>query len=168
MKYRVRVTSGKYKNAELKSPRNRATHPMSERARTGLFNMLGDLTGKTVLDLYAGTGALGLESLSRGAERATFVEVDPQVARVLKDNLKNAGVEEVYEVYVNDVKRIGLKPEYDVIFVDPPYVHFNEKTVLKMRKFLKPGGIFVVSSPKEIELGGKTATFAGCRITILP
>ena len=72
----MRIISGKYKNRELKSPKSSATHPMSERARLSIFNMLGDISGKTVLDLFAGTGSLGLEALSRGAASATFVEKD--------------------------------------------------------------------------------------------
>ena len=166
MRYTVRVISGKYKGRELKSPKNAATHPMSDRAKNAMFNMLGSVEGKTVLDLFAGTGALGLEALSRGAKSATFVERNPQVARVLKDNIKNAGVTEPYEVFTTDAYRVALKPEYDIIFIDPPYIRFNLK-VLKMKKYLKPGGILVVSSPKEIELGERTATFAKCRITIL-
>ena len=163
----VRITSGKYKDKPLHSPGTLATHPMSARARLGLFNMLGSVEGLKVLDLYAGTGALGLEALSRGAASATFVEIQPQTAHLLKNNLRTAGVTEPFVVYTADAQRVVLKPEYDLIFVDPPYPAFNAKKVLKFKKYLKPGGRLVVSSPKEIELGEKTATYARCRITVL-
>ena len=101
--------------------------PTSERVREALFNSLGSLDavdGATVLDLFAGTGALGIEALSRGAASATFVDADVQAVRAIKDNLKVTGLGERARVVHADVFRFLADPPsepVDVAFADPPY-----------------------------------------------
>jgi 16S rRNA (guanine966-N2)-methyltransferase len=101
--------------------------PVSDRVREGLFSSLGDrLEGARVLDLYAGTGALGIEALSRGAEHAVFVESSPAAVTAVRDNLARTGLEDRATVHRSDVRRFlereAADPEgFDLVFLDPPY-----------------------------------------------
>jgi 16S rRNA (guanine966-N2)-methyltransferase len=88
----VRVIAGRLGGRRLKAPKGRVTRPTSDRVREGLFAMLGDVREASVLDLFAGTGALGIEALSRGARRAVFVEQDMRAVRALKENLEALGI----------------------------------------------------------------------------
>lgn len=157
----MRIISGKYKNRVLKSPNSDATHPMGERERLAIFNMLGDLSGKTVLDLFAGTGALGIEALSRGASKAVFVENNPKIVRILKENLESI---EGATVLKSDAYKLDLDESFDVIFVDPPYDKFENK-VLDFKKYLKDNGAMVVSSPEPIN--DSSRKYANCFITLV-
>ena len=157
----MRIISGKYKNRELKSPNSTKTHPMGERERLAIFNMLGNLEGKTILDLFAGTGALGLEALSRGAASATFVEKDYKTLECLKDNLKDV---DNYEVIKGDVYKIKLNKKYDIVFIDPPYDAFDRQA-LEFKKLLRENGVLVVSSPQPIDETSRK--YANCYVTLV-
>ena len=157
----MRIISGKYKNRELKSPNSSATHPMSERARLSIFNMLGDISGKTVLDLFAGTGSLGLEALSRGARSCTFVENNSKTLQVLKDNLKNI---ENAQILKSDAYKLELQETFDLIFIDPPYGKFDNN-ISYFSRFLNKNGVMIVSSPEH--LSAKSRSYAGCWVTFL-
>jgi len=123
----MRVIAGSFGGRRLKAPRGRATRPTSDRVREALFAMLGDLEEAAVLDLFAGTGALGIEALSRGAARAMFVERDPAATKVLQGNLASLGLEsptaEVRRMDVLAALRSARAAEetYDLLFIDPPY-----------------------------------------------
>ena len=156
----MRIISGQYKNRELKSPNSSATHPMGERERLAIFNMLGDLSGKTVLDLFAGTGALGLEALSRGAASCTFVENHPKTLQILKQNLQN--IENV-TIVKTDAYKFEPVNKFDLIFIDPPYDQFDDK-ILDFKKFLNKDGLMVISSPKP--LSQTSRKYANCFITL--
>lgn len=123
----TRIVGGTAGGRRLRVPPGRGTRPTSDRAREGLFSALealcGPLTGLRVLDLYAGSGALGLEALSRGAGRAVLVEGDARAARVARDNAAALGLAGV-EVRAEPVERLlQVPPEapYDVVLADPPY-----------------------------------------------
>jgi 16S rRNA (guanine966-N2)-methyltransferase len=117
----VRVVAGEFKGRRLRMPRGAPTRPTADRVREALFSMLGDVTGARVLDLYAGSGALGIEALSRGAVSAVFVERDARAAAAIQANLDTVGAEA--EVSRQDalafVGRDGRS--YDLVFCDPPY-----------------------------------------------
>ncbi len=123
----MRVVAGLAGGRRLKAPAGRRVRPTSERVREALFNSLGSLdavAGATVLDLFAGTGALGIEALSRGASSATFVDADVEAVRAIKDNLAATGLAERARVVHADVFRFlsDAPPEpVDVAFADPPY-----------------------------------------------
>lgn len=157
----MRIISGKYKNKELKSPNTIATHPMGERERIAIFNMLGDITSKNVLDIFAGTGALGLEALSRGAAKAVFVENNSKTLSALRENASD--IENTKIIKANAYKYIPNE-KFDIIFVDPPYDQFDP-TILQHKKHLKKGGIMVVSSPSPLSLNSRK--YANCYITLL-
>jgi 16S rRNA (guanine966-N2)-methyltransferase len=117
----VRVIAGDFKGRRLHTARGTRTRPTADRVREALFSMLGDVSGARVLDLYAGSGALGIEALSRGAESALFVERDEPALAALRRNLEAVGADA--EVRRKDVLGFLARPEgtYDLVFCDPPY-----------------------------------------------
>jgi 16S rRNA (guanine966-N2)-methyltransferase len=117
----VRVIAGKFKGRRLHTARGTGTRPTADKVREALFSMLGDVSGARVLDLYAGSGALGIEALSRGAESAVFVERDQRALAALRRNLEAVGAEP--DVRRQDVLRFLARPEgtFDLVFCDPPY-----------------------------------------------
>ncbi len=123
----MRVIAGRLRGRRLAAPPGRGTRPTSDRVREALFSMLGDVRGASALDLFAGTGALGIEALSRGAARATFVERDREALRALRANLHALGLAGPdAEVRAGDalaaLRTARARGEtYDLVFLDPPY-----------------------------------------------
>lgn len=121
----MRVISGYARGYSLKAPPGRLTRPTADRVREAIFNVIGPaIAGKTFLDLYAGSGAVGIEALSRGAKEVVFVEKNPRVAQVLRSNVKAIGAGEEAKVMVVDAERACRKlhgRQFDIVFVDPPY-----------------------------------------------
>ena len=117
----MRIVAGDFKGRRLRAPRGRRTRPTADRVREALFSLLGDVAGARVLDLYAGSGALGIEALSRGAASAVLVERDPGAAAVIAANL--AALDVRAEVRRQDVMRFLARAEggFDLVFCDPPY-----------------------------------------------
>ncbi len=118
----LRVVAGEHGGRPLKAPPGRSTRPTADRVREALFSILGDIGGKRVLDLYAGSGALGIEALSRGAASATFVESDRGTAAVIRENLEAIG-EEAEVVAADAVPWLAHQSEatFDLVLIDPPY-----------------------------------------------
>jgi 16S rRNA (guanine966-N2)-methyltransferase len=122
----TRIIAGEARGRRLQVPIGDVTRPTSDRAREGLFSSLqslGDVDGARVLDLYAGSGALGLEALSRGAASATFVEDDPSALNAIRDNIAKVGIDGAHVVPMKVEVFLAAEPEarYDVAFLDPPY-----------------------------------------------
>lgn len=123
------MIAGEAKGRRLATPEGSGTRPITDRVKESLFGMLMPwLHDAAVLDLYAGSGAMGIEALSRGARRAVFVERAPEVAAVIEENLRTVGFEEVADVRKADVHALlaaGPGPSdhapYDLVFLDPPY-----------------------------------------------
>ncbi|HEU0025218.1 MAG TPA: 16S rRNA (guanine(966)-N(2))-methyltransferase RsmD [Thermoleophilaceae bacterium] len=118
----MRVVAGEFGGRRLQAPRGRRTRPTADRVREALFSMLGELHGAVVLDLFAGSGALGIEALSRGAESALFVDRDPMAVAAIRRNLDAVGTS-AGVVRRQDALRFlaGCEASFDVVFVDPPY-----------------------------------------------
>lgn len=122
----MRIVAGSAKGTRL-APVPRGVRPLSDRAREGLFASLGDrVVGARVLDLYAGTGALGIEALSRGAEAAVFVERAREAVRTIRENLERARLAERGTVVAAEVRRFLARPDrpgapFDLVLADPPY-----------------------------------------------
>ncbi|HUA75905.1 MAG TPA: 16S rRNA (guanine(966)-N(2))-methyltransferase RsmD [Solirubrobacteraceae bacterium] len=164
----MRVIAGELGGRRLRAPRGRATRPTSDRVREALFSMLGALDGERVLDLFAGSGALGIEALSRGAGRAVFVERDRAALRALDANLRALGLLDGEsaraEVRPGDARGVlgharGLKETYDLLFIDPPYDRAGElgpELSEALAPLLGPAARVVVESdrrtPLELEL----------------
>jgi 16S rRNA (guanine966-N2)-methyltransferase len=118
----MRIVAGSRKGARIFAPRGLDTRPTGDRVREAVFNLVGPVDGATVLDLYAGSGAMGLEALSRGAENAVFVESDREACRTIKRNLDKLGLDSA-QVACSDVLRflVSESRRFDLILVDPPY-----------------------------------------------
>ncbi|HEV7899708.1 MAG TPA: 16S rRNA (guanine(966)-N(2))-methyltransferase RsmD [Planosporangium sp.] len=122
-----RIVSGVLGGRRLATPPGRGTRPTSDRVREALFSALDtmvELSGARVADLYAGSGAVGLEAASRGAAHALLVEADPRAARVARENVAALGMREVARVAAAKVEQVLANPPdepFDVVFADPPY-----------------------------------------------
>jgi 16S rRNA (guanine966-N2)-methyltransferase len=155
----MRVVAGVAGGRRLRAPEGRQVRPTSERVREALFNALGSLDaveGATVLDLFAGTGALGIEALSRGAVSATFVDADPKAVRSVKDNLAATGLAGQARVVQSDVFRFlaGASPAvdpalYDVAFADPPYAFDDWGRLLSVL----PARLAALEARSHVDLG---------------
>jgi 16S rRNA (guanine966-N2)-methyltransferase len=121
----MRVVAGRHRGRTLKAPRGPGTRPTADRVREALFSIVGPVEGLAVLDLYAGSGALAIEALSRGAASATFVESARAAVEAIRANLAATGEEERAEVVTADVvawlRAGGREPVFDLVFCDPPY-----------------------------------------------
>ena len=114
----MRVVAGRFKGRTLHAPRGTSVRPTSDKVRGAIFNVLGDVSGLSVLDLFAGTGALGIEALSRGAADAAFVDTE---TAAVERNLAAVGID--VRVHRRDALRFLAQAEdaYDLVFLDPPY-----------------------------------------------
>lgn len=143
----MRIIAGKFKGKKLKEFSGTSVRPTSDRAREALFNILSfDIAGSTFLDLFAGTGAVGIEAISRGAEKVEFVDKDKQSLEIVKFNLQS--VKQNIEPKFKDAKSyLAQAPlKFDYIFLDPPYA-FNEEgelfNLIKQRQLLNGGGTII-------------------------
>jgi 16S rRNA (guanine966-N2)-methyltransferase len=152
----ARVIAGEAGGRRLAVPPGRDTRPTSDRAREGLFativSLTGSLTGARVLDLYAGSGAVGLEALSRGAKHVLLVESGARAARVIRGNIEAIGLPGA-EVLIDRVERVLARgpggDRYDVVFADPPYALAGQEisamlAALQDRGWLAPGALVIV------------------------
>ena len=146
----MRIITGVAKGRKLVSPDD-GTRPMTGRAREALFSSLSDLVvSARVLDLYAGTGALGLEALSRGASGVTFVESGPAAVSALKKNVASVGLGGRVVVADVAVALEGMIGPYDLVFVDPPYalsLASVEDVLSSLTAKVAPGGTVVLHRP---------------------
>lgn len=121
----MRIVAGEYRGRRLAAPRRAGARPTLDRVREALFSVLGSLEDTRVLDLYAGSGALGIEALSRGAREATFVDSDPAAARVVRENLERLGIEgaRVFRADALSFLRGAARhaERWDLVLCDPPY-----------------------------------------------
>lgn len=149
----MRITAGVHRSRQLVAPKGTSTRPTSDRVREALFSILvarGAVAGRTVLDLYAGTGALGLEALSRGASRVTFVECDRAALACVRRNVENLGETSRVAVVASRAERAvsRLIGPFDLVLCDPPYALVAEaaKTVAEIasRSILAEGAIVVL------------------------
>lgn len=155
----IRLISGRFGGRKIEAPDNTRTHPMSERARNALFNSLGKVVeGAEVLDVFAGTGAVGLEALSRGARHVVFIEKDRLAQKILAKNITLLGVEDQVELIRTTAANwieAASQQEFDLIFADPPYHDPQLSTVSRFFGLLKPGGLMVLSHPGRGEVPTK-------------
>ena len=138
----MRIISGTSKGRKLVTPRSQSLRPTSDRVKESIFNILQDeIVGKVVLDLFAGTGNLGIEALSRGAKKTIFVEKGRQALRLIQRNLTQFGLEERSEILPKDANRaIGILKQkgesFDLILMDPPYQKgLIQKTLMKLNSY---------------------------------
>ncbi len=157
----IRIITGSAKGKKLLSPEGESTRPTSDRIKGAMFSSIQfDIENRRVLDLFAGTGQLGLEALSRGAESCTFVEMDRDVMEIIKKNARATGFFEVCRYAVSDwrnfIRKAAGRDVYDLVFIDPPYAMeccTDAARRLADAKLIIPGAILVLESGEEnIEL----------------
>lgn len=156
----MRVITGKARGVLLKTPEGMQTRPTSDRVKEALFSIVNfDLPGANVLDLFAGTGQLGIEALSRGAKHAVFVDAREDACKIVRENLRRTKLENEAKVvrsdYLDYLRR--CKERYDIILLDPPYAEVFLENALKCITeidILQSGGIIVTERPvgKELSL----------------
>ena len=156
----MRVVAGQLRGRILRAPRGLATRPTTERVREAWFAMLGDVSGARVLDVYAGTGALGIEALSRGAPSGVFVESAKAAVSVLRSNLANLELTERASVIAAPAERaqaaVMRAGPFDLVLSDPPWTAL-ERSVKTLCSILQPtlfgpGARVVIGHPKRYEL----------------
>jgi 16S rRNA (guanine966-N2)-methyltransferase len=156
----MRVVGGKMRSRPIAAPKSQGVRPTSDRSREALFNILihayGDpVTGARVLDLFAGTGALGIEAISRGAAYALFVDEGVEARALLRDNVETLGLGGITRIFRRDATNLGpahpLEP-FGLVFLDPPYGKgLAEKALVAAREggWLKPQALIVVEEAAD-------------------
>jgi 16S rRNA (guanine966-N2)-methyltransferase len=164
----MRVVSGICKGRPLKAVPGNTTRPTTDKVKEALFNMIGPyFHGGIGLDLFAGSGGLGLEGLSRGIDKVVFIDRDAKAIQTIYENIKACKFEEKAEVYRNDADRalkalIKREISFDYIFLDPPYkkqqlVSLMEK--MNEQKLLNKGGVIVCEHSQTVELPDMVGDF---------
>lgn len=154
----MRVITGKARGVNLKTPEGLTTRPTTDRVKEALFSIINfDIPNARVLDLFGGTGQLGIEALSRGAKSAVFVDAGEPACKLIKENLRRTKLENQASVvradYLDYLKR--CKEQFDIIFLDPPYAEvFLENSIKSITEIdiLQSGGIIVCERPLDKEL----------------
>ena len=174
----MRVIAGSRKGHTIAAPRGLETRPTSDRVRENVFNLVGPLDGATVLDLYAGSGALGIEALSRGAARALFVERDADAVRTIERNLDRLRLTGARVVHGDSVTTLAQEAaagrKYDLVLVDPPYGMYPNLQP-SFARYLPPvlarDGLLVLETDARVEpelpLAQRTSRkYGAARITV--
>lgn len=154
----MRVISGLAKGLQLKAPNTHKVRPAADKVKGAIFNILGDISGARVLDLFAGSGSVGIEALSRGAQHCTFVEADRNIAASIQKNLEHCKLQKNAQVMIRKVDQALLwldkkGQHFDLIFVDPPYDKNLVRPTLELladSPLLTPHALVVIEhSPRE-------------------
>jgi 16S rRNA (guanine966-N2)-methyltransferase len=157
----MRVIAGSHRGRRLSGPRGISLRPTSDKVREALFSILGSrIPGSQFLDLYAGTGAVGIEALSRGAKRVTFVESDPKAVQIMRKNLMACGMLDPAELRVSQTETFLQQPQwwkgpYDVVFADPPYADRGAVELVLSSwhlDLLAPEAVLVIEQDARAEL----------------
>lgn len=154
----MRVITGKARGVQLKTPNGMLTRPTADRVKEALFSIINfDLPGAKVLDLFGGTGQLGIEALSRGASQAVFVDASEESCKLIRENLKRTKLEKEAKVirsdYLDYLNR--CREQYNIIFLDPPYAEVFLETAIKRITeidILQTDGIIIAERPLGKEL----------------
>jgi 16S rRNA (guanine966-N2)-methyltransferase len=150
----MRIIAGRLGGRQFASPRGHRTHPMSDKGRGALFNALGDIDGLSVLDAFAGSGALGFEAISRGAGHVAAIERDRQAQQTIAANIQALGLQ-------NSVKLIKANAAgwlktaadtFDLILLDPPFEDLQPNLLMRLAGRTRAGGIAVLSLPPQAEI----------------
>ena len=154
----MRVVAGKVRGTALKTPDGMETRPTTDRVKEAMFSIIQfDLPGAKVLDLFAGTGQLGIEALSRGARSAVFVDRSDKACRLVRENLLKTKLDSCAKIIINDYASYlqSCNESFDIILLDPPYAEvFLEKCLKLITEIdiLHSGGIIVCERPIDKDL----------------
>ena len=161
----MRIVAGRFKGRAIEAPEGKSTRPTTDRVRESLFNMLAhnvdmpDIEGARVIDLFAGSGALGFEAISRGAGFCLFVEIAAGARGVIRTNIEAFGLFGITRIHRRSATDLGTKPNglgepFDLIFVDPPYgkeLVMPALRQLEMGDWITPGAVAIIETPLEEE-----------------
>lgn len=150
----MRIIAGSLKGHEFKSPHGHKTHPMSDKIRGALFNVLGDVEGLTFLDTFAGSGALAFEAVSRGAKSVVAIDQDKDAHRALDENIKTLNLDNVKVIHANASgwSENNQDMQFDIVLLDPPYDNLQINLLEKLAdRHVKSGGLAVVSCGGKME-----------------
>jgi 16S rRNA (guanine966-N2)-methyltransferase len=173
----MRIIAGTHRGHTIYAPKGRDTRPTSDRVRENVFNILGVVDGAVVLDLYAGSGAMGLEALSRGAARAVFVERDGAAVRAIERNLDKLRLSATVlrqDAVTALVAEAASGRKYDLVLVDPPYEMYSDiepQLARYLPALLAHDGVVVVETDARVEpslpLEQRTSrTYGAARVTV--
>ena len=150
----MRIISGSHRGHKIEAPPGRSTRPTSDRVRENVFNILGSVEGGVVLDLYAGSGAMGLEALSRGAERVVFVERDAEAVRAIERNLDRLKLRATV-LRQDALAAIAAETrKYDLVLIDPPYDMYSDlepKLARSLPSVLADDAVVVVETDARVQ-----------------
>lgn len=160
----MRIIAGRYKGRVITLPKTRETRPMGEKVRGAVFDILGPLDGMSVLDAYAGSGALGFEALSRGAQQVEAIEMGREAIRAIRGGIVTLDLSFNYQLYEMKVEtwmaqESNQTKRFDLIFAMPPYAILDRELISRLGSQLNPDGILVVEYPAkdtETEVPGLT------------
>lgn len=158
----MRIIAGSLGGRVFESPGSHKTHPMSDRVRGALFNVLGPLDGLTVLDAFAGSGALGIEAVSRGAKHVTLIDNDRLAQKTIEANIKLLEISsstKLVKASANAWLNTSETVTFDVVLCDPPYDDVQVSLVMRLTDRVGRGGILVLSLPPKVEVPITNETF---------
>ena len=174
----MRIIAGSRKGARIQAPKGHETRPTGDRVREAAFNLIGPVDGMRVLDLYAGSGAMGLEALSRGAESATFVEADRTAAQTIVRNVEKLALPGAIVLREDAARKLAADArsgrEYDLVLIDPPYgilLSLLPMLAAHLPAVLAPDGLVVLESDArdepELPLPKRTSRrYGSARVTV--
>ena len=157
----MRIVGGKYRHRLICFPDDSHTRPTKDRIREAIFSALGDISNLVVLDLYAGSGAMGLEALSRGSKKATFVDISPLAIKAIKDNLSSLKIDasEYQVIKDKDINALeafkNSSQQFDLIFLDPPYEQGDYQGIVDLllkKDLLTKNAIIVTEANRDVKL----------------
>jgi 16S rRNA (guanine(966)-N(2))-methyltransferase RsmD len=146
----MRVIAGRLGGRVFDSPRTRRTHPMSEKARGALFNVLGDVSGLTFLDTYSGSGAVAIEAASRGAAHVLAIDIDAEAVKTIAANVQTLELDNIVQVERKNMSgwsRNNQQLQFDIVVADPPYTDIRPNVLERLLVHVKTDGLFVLSWP---------------------
>ena len=150
----MRIIAGSMGGRQFLSPKGHTTHPMSEKVRGALFNMLGDINGLTMLDPYSGSGAVACEAISRGAKSVQAIELDKTAQETIRQNVDTLDVRDSINLFPGSCIRWTFRNRsvlFDVVICDPPYDRVLIRDIQRLSNHVKPAGILVLSWPGHLK-----------------
>ena len=148
----MRIIAGYLGGRQFNSPRSNRTHPMSDKARGGLFNSLGDIDGLSILDAFAGSGALSFEAISRGAGSVISVDIDKNAYQAITESIKSLDLRDKVKVIranISGWSDNNPDRQFDIVIAAPPYDDLQPKIVSKITNHVKPGGLYILDWPAK-------------------
>lgn len=146
----MRIIAGTLRGRNFDSPHHHKTHPMSEKMRGALFNVLGDISDLTVFDAYGGSGAIAFEAISRGAQKALITEIDPIVAKTITSNIELLGIKDSVRLIRANAASYSQNhtyEHYDIVVCDPPYDDIHPRQIIQLANNVAKDGLLVISKP---------------------